>query len=192
MPLDAASYELELGVSIRMLLALYCLAVGLQAVARGLEQFTDFGAPDSESLLAEFPCQHASALDRPSQGRHRIPACPRLDQLLERFAESRLLLFARLSAPARATLPIGCEPLRSLQFLDPNLNGGTRKSGGLGDGRNAPTSDRHGFGRRPATSPAFIKIYQNRRILAVDRGDQFGISHDRTDRRIDGPASMPF
>ena len=72
-------------------------------------------------------------------------------------------------APAQATLPIGREALRSLQLLDPNLNAGTRKAGGLRNGRNASSSDRHGLGRRRATRPAFIKIHQNHRILAVDR-----------------------
>lgn len=72
-------------------------------------------------------------------------------------------------APALATLLIGREALRSLQLLDPSLNAGTRKAGGLRNGRNASFSDRHGLGRRRAIRPAFIKIHQNHRILAVVR-----------------------
>jgi len=67
MLLGAAGNELELGISVRVLLPLDGLAVGLKAVAHVLEQFADLRAADLELLQPELSCQRPRALDRPTQ-----------------------------------------------------------------------------------------------------------------------------
>ena len=178
--IHAAGDELELGITVGMLLAFDGLAIRLKAVAHLAEQLTDFCTADLKPLPPELSLQASRALDRPSQRRHRITTRARLDQSFDRLLETRLLMLARLSASPRPALAVGGENLRRLQFFDPVLNGRTRQSGRLEHGGDSPPSKRHRFRSGPTTDSAFIKVQENRRVFAMNRFNQCVVWHPRT------------
>src|SRR6266404_5583497 len=76
---DAAKLRIPVGVAV----ALLGLAVGLQAVARRIEQFGHHGAAHLVAVRLQCLRQPAHALAGPPQRRSRIPACRWFDQRLE-------------------------------------------------------------------------------------------------------------
>src|SRR5215472_4132309 len=91
---------------------LQCLEVGLQAVAHLGQQPAYAVGTDPISFLGQGLRQLASALARPQQGRHRIPARAGLHQLLESLKNLRIL--GNNSPPPAATRP---HPLTSRSRL---------------------------------------------------------------------------
>src|SRR6266446_6660203 len=73
----------ELPIPVGVAVALLGLAVGLQAVARRIEQFGHQGAAHLVALRLQRLRQPAHALAGPPQRRFRIPACRWFDQRLE-------------------------------------------------------------------------------------------------------------
>src|SRR5437667_12338616 len=105
---DAGELRIPVGVAV----ALFGFAVGLQAVARRIEQFGHQGAAHLVALRLQRLRQPAHAPAGPPQRRFRIPAGRWFDQRLEirqqgrvpRFREGRLLQIAGLRpAPGRPT-----------------------------------------------------------------------------------------
>src|SRR5713226_5217324 len=117
---DAGELRIPVGVAV----ALLGLAVGLQAVARRIEQFGHQGAAHLVALRLQRLRQPSHALAGPPQRRLRIPACRWFDQRLEireqgrvpRLRGGRLLQIAGLRpAPGRRTRSDGSSCANSLR-----------------------------------------------------------------------------
>ena len=106
----------ELGVAIRVLLALDGLGVGLQAVLqRAGQQPPDAVVGDPVPLASQFPGQVAGRLGGPPQPGHRIAPGLRLDQRVQRIQQRWIGLRERHPPPAgrRARPGIGSAPASS-------------------------------------------------------------------------------
>jgi len=88
---------------VNWLLALPGLAICLQAVAGGLQQYTDGLVADRMPRPRQLAGEDADALARPSRGRLRVPARRRLDELLQRPHQARVMLCRALPPAARRT-----------------------------------------------------------------------------------------
>src|SRR5436190_1608348 len=94
---DAGELRIPVGVAV----ALLGLAVGLQAVARRIEQFGHQGAAHFVALRLQRLCQPSHALAGPPQRRFRIPAGRWFDQRLEIREQGRVLANRRLAPRPR-------------------------------------------------------------------------------------------
>ena len=74
----------ELGVPVRVLLALHGLGVALQAVAQTVQQLPDPDVTDPMPGGGQRIGQVPGRLRRPPQRRHRVPASDRVDQGVQR------------------------------------------------------------------------------------------------------------
>src|SRR5438445_341658 len=94
---DAGELRIPVGVAV----ALFGFAVGLQAVARRIEQFAHQGAAHFVTLRLQRLRQPAHAPAGPPQRRFRIPAGRWFDQRLEIRAQGRVLANRRLAPRPR-------------------------------------------------------------------------------------------
>src|SRR5205807_3720186 len=97
----------ELRIPVGVVVALLGLAVGLQAVARRIEQFGHQGAAHLVALRLQRLRQPAYALAGPPQRRFRIPAGRWFDQRLEIREQGRVLANRRLAPRPRPPNPRG-------------------------------------------------------------------------------------
>src|ERR1700757_4433696 len=96
---DAGELRIPVGVTV----ALFGFAVGLQAVARGIEQFGHQGAAHFVALRLQRLRQPSHAPAGPPQRRLRITAGRRFDQRLEIREQGRVLANRRLAPPPPRT-----------------------------------------------------------------------------------------
>jgi len=94
---------LELGVPVGVALALDRLAVGLEAIAQGVQEPVDRplagGMPPGLEPLGQL----GGTLARPPQRRHRVATGHGIDQGFEVTQQVRVLIDQRLPAAPRAT-----------------------------------------------------------------------------------------
>ena len=83
---------LELGVAIGVILAFLGLTVGLQTIAPVGEQGGDGLVAHGMALAAQLLGERPRALAGPEQGRLRVPARGRLDQVAQGTEEGRVVL----------------------------------------------------------------------------------------------------
>ena len=101
----------ELGVPVRVPLALDGLGVALQAEPLGPQQITDSVRGDPPPLAAQLRRQGTGGLRGPPQRRHRITPLIRLDQRQQRRAQPRVQIRGPLTPPpGLRTLPSGSSP----------------------------------------------------------------------------------
>src|SRR6201997_1447424 len=100
---DAGELRIPVGVTV----ALFGFAVGLQAVARGIEQFGHQGAAHFVALRLQRLRQPSHAPAGPPQRRLRITAGRRFDQRLEIREQGRVLANRRLAPRPRLPNPPG-------------------------------------------------------------------------------------
>ena len=140
----------KLRIPVGVAVALRGLAVGLQAVARIVEQFGDQGAAHLVALRLQRLRQSAHALAGPPQRRFRVAACRWFDQGFEILEQCRVLRYRR---PASGPRP-----------PNPRRRAGPREGGGLVRGQflQAPPD-------RARCNPG---RHRDRRNPAVTRGER--------------------
>src|SRR5262249_31369926 len=138
---DLAVDVLELGVAVRVALALDRLAVGLEAVPRLMEQLGDDamagGVPHPPELLGQL----ADALARPPQGRLWVAPGHRVDQPLQIGAECRVGFYGPLAAASWPPDAAGAQVVGGLQLVHPRGDGAPRDPRGAGDPGDASPAD---------------------------------------------------
>ena len=98
-------YQLKLGVAIRVRRAFLGLAVGLQAVARPLQQGSNGAIRHAMVLPSKLFGQLVGALARPAQGGFRMaPGCG-IDQRIQGLLQSRIGLRQGLTTATRIANP---------------------------------------------------------------------------------------
>ena len=95
----------ELGVPVRVPLALEGLGVALQAEPLGPQQVADRVRGDLAALAGQLARQVAGRLRRPPQRRHRVAALVRLYQGQQRREQPRVQVSGPFAAPARPPDP---------------------------------------------------------------------------------------
>src|SRR5206468_6844916 len=136
------------------------LAVGLQAVARRIEQFGHQGAAHLVALRLQRLRQPSHALAGPPQRRFRIPAGRWFDQRLEIREQGRVLANRRLAPRPRPPNPRGWLILR--QFLQTAPDRARRHAGRHRHRGNATISRGKCLRRRDQTTAPFIKKRRHR------------------------------
>jgi hypothetical protein len=174
---DSPTDVLELSVTVGMLLALDCLAVGLQAIALGSEQFTDLGATDSKTLPRKLPRQRARALASPPQRRHRITACAGVHKCLEGLKHCRVFLLDSLSTATNTPLSIHGRGIGIIEFLNPRPNGSIGYTRCFRHCSNTASSKRSRFRAGPPPPPPFVQVGSDSDILFTNPLHDLSIRH---------------
>ena len=156
----------ELCVSVRMRLAFPRLAIGLQTVARLLQQVPHGCRSYCISLCCERLGQLPCALASPLQRRHGVAATLRFYQTLQCRDQIGHLRFRTLAAPSLAPLTSHRSRIAAPQFLDAAPNRALCQARRLADGRNPASSQRHRLHSRPPPSPTLRQITRQPLILA--------------------------
>src|SRR5208282_3151200 len=162
----------ELRIPVGVTVALLGLAVGLQAVARRIEQFGHQGAAHLVALRLQRLRQPPHALAGPPQRRFRIPACRWFDQRLEIREQGRVLENRRLAPRPRPPNPLRRLILRQFPQTAPDRarrHAGCRRHRG-----NATISRSKRLGRRDQTTTPLIK---KRRHRGKPLSDGFNFDH---------------
>ena len=93
------------------------LAVALQTVAIFSQELADFGVADRVALGSQFRRQRAGALAGPAQGRLRVAARRRLDQVVQGGCQAGIVGRQRVSSTALMANPARRQRC-GLQFLN--------------------------------------------------------------------------
>src|SRR5262249_35114017 len=163
----------ELGVPVGMILSLDRLAVGLEAVAEGVQEPVDRPLASGVPARRQLRRQLVGALAGPPQGRHRVTTGDRVDQGLQRTEELRVVLGEWLATAPRPPAPRGAIAL--VAGSGPGLgrarpDGDASQSGGLGDPGYAAPSDGTSLSGRPESACPLI---EHRPECGVLLGDDF-------------------
>src|SRR5438105_2001543 len=153
---DAGELRIPVGVAV----TLFGFAVGLQAVARRIEQFGHQGAAHFVALRLQRLRQPSHALAGPPQRRFRIPAGRWFDQRLEIGEQGRVLANRRLAPRPRPPNPRGWLILR--QFLQTAPDRARRHARRHRHRGNATISHGKRLRRRDQTTAPFIKKRRHR------------------------------
>jgi hypothetical protein len=101
----------KLGIPIRVARALQCLAVGLEAVAKVVEQCGNHAMAGRVPQAAEFLRQLPHTLARPAQRRLGVAPGHRVDQPLQVVLEGTIGLHGPLPTASRAADAVGRDGL---------------------------------------------------------------------------------
>ncbi len=159
----------ELGVTIRVVRALFRCAGALQTVVERVQQVRHGLMADLVSLTYQLGRQLAGALAGPAQGRHGVSTGGGFHQRLQVVDQGRILRGQRLASAAWGTHPLhaigrrggfgpGGVPWIGLEFADARANGDALQAGGVGDRRDPTTPQHHRLGRCPQPTPSLIQI----------------------------------
>src|SRR5215813_1862985 len=163
----------ELRIPVGMAVALFGFAVGLQAVARRIEQFGHQGAAHFVALCLQRLHQPSHAPAGPPQRRFRIPAGRWFDQRLEIGEQGRVLANRRLAPRPRPPNPLRRLILR--QFLQTAPDRARRHAGRHRHRGNATISHGKCLRRRDQTTAPLIK---KRRHRQKSLSNGLDIDHD--------------
>jgi hypothetical protein len=112
----------KLSIPIRMLLAFNRFTVCLQAITTFVQKSAHRVCTHREPLARQLFRQRARALACPAKRRHRITARTRIDELLQRFHELRLLRLATFATAARTALLVRRWRVWIIKLFDPVPN----------------------------------------------------------------------
>jgi hypothetical protein len=153
----------ELRIAIGMLPALARLAVGLQAIAKLVQQFAHDGSTDVMTHVAQPARQLAQALAGPQKRRLRIAARLRFDQRTQIIQKARIRLAQRLAPSAQPACPPRFRPLIGPQFGQSAADRAARNARGACDRTDPAIPGRRRFGRRKPPKPTLIEHRSKRR-----------------------------
>ena len=152
----------ELGVAIRVLLALDGLGVGLQAVPqRSGQQPPDAVVGDPVPLASQFPGQIAGRLGSPPQPGHRIAPGLRPGQRVQRIQQRWIGLRERHPPPAGPARTPRHRVRARLQLLHPGGHRYPRHPGRLGHQRDPAITQRPGLSRQQQTALPLVQMRQD-------------------------------
>ena len=169
--LDPPVDVLELGVPVGVIAPLDRLAVGLEAVAEGMQQPVDRPLTGTISFRPEFGRQLGCTLTCPQQGRHRITTGARIDQILQGEEEFRGVFGQWLpTTPGLPTLPgdVFSVVEGAAELVQARLDGGARQPGGFRNTGDPAPSDRPRLGGRPESACSLIEERLQTRVLLGD------------------------
>src|ERR1039457_4692698 len=179
--LDPPVDVLELGIPVGVIAPLDRLAVGLEAIAKSVQESIDRPLAGTMPLRREFGRQLGSAFARPPQGRHRVATGARIDQDLQGTEKLRGVFgqgFPTSTGPPDSfgDFLVGGEG--RVEFMEGRLDDEARQAGGFRDTGDAAPSDRTSLGGCPEPACPLIEHRLQCRVLL---GDDFNIGMEHSD-----------
>jgi len=163
---------LKLSIAVRMLIAFPRLAVGLQAVARFVQQPRHRAITDAMTPTTQLVRQLTSTLTGPTQRRFRIAARQRFHQRFQGGHQRRIRCYQLFSSATRLPQPFRGRLFRMLssilQLAQPQLNGVTGESRGVRHSGHASIAKLPRFGRGPLATRPLIQYKFQRLELATN------------------------
>ena len=170
----------KLGVSIRMRVSFARLAVGLQTVARLLEQVPHGGWAHGVSLSHQFLGQAPRALACPTQRGLRVTSAIGFNQSLQGRFDTWVNNFNPFATRTRTALPPTRRRVTPIQFSDSSPDGAVSQTGRRTHSRDAADTQRNRLHRSPTASRELRQIVAEPSILTLDPLNNSPI-HDERD-----------
>ena len=165
---------LELRIAVRMLNPLARLAIGLQAVAQGVQRLADGLMTHGVALARQLGGQGAHALAGPAQQRHRMASGRRLNKFLQRRTQSRVYVDHSRAAGTGTSHPMfrrhRYQLPRVTQFFHPRRDRRTRQADCPRHGGDTAIPESTSFRRRPKSAHLLIHHVTKRFVLLGNLG----------------------
>lgn len=114
--LHARGDELELGVTIAVLISFHGLAIRSKTTPERFQQRRDFGAAHNETLCLQLDRERMRAFATPSQRRNWIATRYRIEKILQSLDQTGLFFFARTASCSQSPLSAGMESIWIIEF----------------------------------------------------------------------------
>jgi hypothetical protein len=168
---------LELGIPVRVALALDRLVIGLEAVAQIVEQSVDRPLADDVPSGLEPLGQLVRTLARPPQRRDRVATSHGIDQGFQFTKQVWIMIGHRLATTPRRTQPSAGERFvifggQKIQLLQARSDGGPCEPGSLGDSDDPAPAERSCLHGGPeAASPLVEQRFEGDVLCFDDLGE---------------------
>jgi len=145
---------LELGVAIRMACSFQSLAIGLKAIAQGVEELCHHSMTRLVSHSLQFRSQMPNTLGGPPQGGLRIAALCRTDEFLQILLQRRVDIYRLLASSSRPSDSTGMRSCWRLKLFNAATDRFTGNPGGARHDGDSPEPKNLGLrSGRQTTSP---------------------------------------
>src|SRR5271156_76624 len=158
----------KLGIAVRMRLPFLRLAVGLQTVARRLEQVPHGGRPHGMSLSRQFFRQAPRAFAGPPQRRLRVPSTIGFHQPFQAHPDVRVSYVDSLASRSGPALAPVRRRGATVEFTDAASNGAVGQAGRRTHRGNATATQRNRLHGRPTSPRELRQLVVEPSVLILD------------------------